>query len=80
MVSIQVRSQKRFVGVGRVGDPMFLVALGLDVLDALVVYSRRHVVIGIAVLAVVKLFAHHVVQASASEVQDLLEGLAEVSV
>lgn len=53
-----------------------LVATSLNVFDALLVVhvaSGGHVLVGVAVLAVVELLAHHVVQAATAEVQDGLK-------
>lgn len=41
---------------------------------------RRHMVVGIAVLRVIELLPHHVIQAAAVAVQDFLERFPKVSV
>lgn len=60
-----------------------LLSTGLDVLDALLVVdvaTSRNVLIGIAVLTLVELLAHHVIETAAAKEEDLLEGLAEVPI
>lgn len=59
-----------------------LLALGLDVLDALFVHMTpgRDVMIRIAVLTVIEFLPHHVVQAAAAEIQNLLERFPEVPI